>query len=598
MDRNNNDDVFNKLPASILSTIFVFAQNPQLSLLNKNMYKASQKMETIVEYILKYIISHKKDSPESNLKSVYDKYTRISMNETVGMLVLSKIKNLNYEIALELAIKYKWRNILNKLLKMYVVIDRNTSTVVHKGNLFTEEGEYLDIEFRSLFSGKNEFRRNLTDIKISESLYIRPLVATLKELWLHLRYSDRDFDKENVKALVDLCCSNIELPQELYIRLGNINLCKSGIEAGVDLKSPEFKGIVFASRNRDMNMLQLLLENGTSVNSSAQETIEGLCYVCNYEISERLLEFSDMWKNRIETKTVGSKTKAVKRPKFNKTILCLVWASLRDCDPYASRYARFEDFFEQLNLYLDIMVEINSKRKDIIGFILSYLSVYSALIIPEDDIRARFYKVVEIIGYIIENNPQSVFNDTEYDESNELEHENDIEMLNDRHYEIVKLELVNRNFEFLKLLIECGMDVNSADSLILKTAYEAGDIDWINYFISKGAKFSGRSDGFEEACKSDKVDVLKYWIKNGGVVPKIPKRSCINRACLLTNFGMVKALVENGVDLSNPEQNGVRIACRLGLKRILKYLLDNSAAIKGVRQNQLEVRVLVGIFGR
>ncbi|OMH81459.1 putative ankyrin repeat protein [Zancudomyces culisetae] len=140
----------------------------------------------------------------------------------------------------------------------------------------------------------------------------------------------------------------------------------------------------------------------------------------------------------------------------------------------------------------------------------------------------------------------------------------------------------------LKTLIEYGLDVNSHDSLILKTAYKAGDIEWIYYFISKGAKLKGISDGFEEACKSDKVDVLKYWIKNGGVVPKDPEYECINMACLLGNFDMVKLLVENGVDLSDPTRNGVRIACRLGLKRTLKYLLYNNAVVEGVGDHQLE----------
>ncbi|OMH79892.1 hypothetical protein AX774_g6683 [Zancudomyces culisetae] len=44
---------------------------------------------------------------------------------------------------------------------------RDTSTVVYKGTLFMNEGECLDIDIGNLFSGKIEFKRNLTDLKIS-----------------------------------------------------------------------------------------------------------------------------------------------------------------------------------------------------------------------------------------------------------------------------------------------------------------------------------------------------------------------------------------------------------------------------------------------
>ncbi|OMH78776.1 hypothetical protein AX774_g7829, partial [Zancudomyces culisetae] len=87
MDNTNNQhNVFNKLPASILSTVFVLAQNPQLSLLNKNMYKASQKVETVSDYIVQYVSSDTGDSSQWNLRGIFDKYKRISMNETIGML--------------------------------------------------------------------------------------------------------------------------------------------------------------------------------------------------------------------------------------------------------------------------------------------------------------------------------------------------------------------------------------------------------------------------------------------------------------------------------------------------------------------------------
>ncbi|OMH79062.1 putative ankyrin repeat protein L25 [Zancudomyces culisetae] len=354
-------------------------------------------------------------------------------------------------------------------------------------------------------------------------------------------------------------------------------------------------------------MLQLLLENGTPVELVDENDTKGLCSIKNCKIAKRLLEFSD--KDKVKSKIPESQAKVETRLEFNKIMLCLIevlrfYDAFQSYDSYGYDYyyyygdyedfeyeendyiLDFDEFCENLYLYEGVMVFMSSKKKDIANALELYFDDLPRSYESNGIDRILYDKLVEIIGYVIENRLQSTFDGTENDETNGLRNENNIEVLNDRHYELAKLELVNRNFGMLKTLIEYGLDVNSHDSLILKTAYKASDIEWIYYFISKGAKLKGRSDGFEEACKSDKVDVLKYWINNGGVVPKDPEYPCINMACLKSNFDMFKLLVENGVDLSYSKTNRVRIACRLDLKKTLKYLLDNNAA-KGVHHHEL-----------
>ncbi|OMH79063.1 hypothetical protein AX774_g7534 [Zancudomyces culisetae] len=211
---NNSNSLFNKLPVSILSKAFVLAQNPQLSLLNKNMHYASQQVDTISKYIVKYTLSNTETSLEYNISTVLENYTRINMNETIGILVFRKIKKIDYEIALEMAIKYKWKNVLNKLLRMYVAIDRNTSTVVYKDTLFMNEGEYLDIDIGNMFSEENEFQRDFTNINISENLYARPVITTHSSLQKLLIKINREFEKDDVEALIDSWDSKIEIPTE------------------------------------------------------------------------------------------------------------------------------------------------------------------------------------------------------------------------------------------------------------------------------------------------------------------------------------------------------------------------------------------------
>ncbi|OMH78833.1 putative ankyrin repeat protein [Zancudomyces culisetae] len=302
----------------------------------------------------------------------------------------------------------------------------------------------------------------------------------------------------------------------------------------------------------DIRMLQLLSENHAFVEILDQHDIIRLCSIENSEIAKRLLEFSN--EDRDKSKTPESQVKKGKGLNFSKAMLCLIEA----CQNY-------------------VLSCINERAG------------------PEDVVQ------IEIIDYIVENNLQNTINDTEYDEKNDVKDKNIVEVSINDYYELAKSELVNRNLGELKLLIEYGMDANANananGSLILRTAYKAGDICWIDYFISKGMKLEGESDGFEEACKSDKVEVLEHWIKNEGVVPKNSRYECINMACLLGNFDIVKLLVDNGMDLSDPKRNGVRIACSLGLRRTLKYLLDNNAAIDGTCHYQLEYACMIEDIG-
>ncbi|OMH79530.1 putative ankyrin repeat protein L25 [Zancudomyces culisetae] len=682
---------------------------------------------------------------------------------------------------------------------MYVVTDRSTSTVVHIDTLFINKIKYLDIDFGTFFSERTESQREFTDIKISESLYLRPLLTVaMWKIGSYFYTLGQDFEIEVIETLIDASNSKVEIPKEFtgavevdfkyidskaiicyilhfvsrcfnlsnvellkrildlkintnfsfqewksYIRYSNefkykastdfmekygygskmetltsvlfsyysiawdrkelikylegiypditsqqilfdvtindknvdlakeyffkvepstenvrkitamayesgsvdiirflLNNCnnldgkldenaiktaikkkdyelvqeiitkysntvsiscleeavesrdvkigKLLIEAGVDLKSIEFKGINISIENKDMDMLRLLLENGASVELDDQSGIEKLYSIENHEVAERLLEFFNKDKDKSKTKTPEIQVKVGTRLKFSKTMLCLIEVNHIFNDLCFGLPTDFESFGRDIDLFKNIMAVMNSKQQHIINACALYfdnLSNHPPIHQLEKDC---YKKLVKIIGYIVENNLQSTFNDTEYYETNALKVENDIEVLNDRHYELAESELVNRNFGMLKLLMDYGIDIYSGNSLILRTAYKAGGIGWIDYFISKGAKFNGESDGFEEACRSNKVKALEHWIKNGGVVPKNPKYECINMACLLGNFDMVKFLVESGVDLSNPERNGVRIACRLGHKKTLKYLLDNKAVVGNICRYRLE----------
>ncbi|OMH80489.1 putative ankyrin repeat protein L25 [Zancudomyces culisetae] len=372
---------------------------------------------------------------------------------------------------------------------------------------------------------------------------------------------------------------------EEAVRAGDVRTSRLLIEAGVDLFSPEFEGINISIESRDLDMLKLLLENGASVELIDQCATEKLCSIKNHEIAERLLELFGKNEGKLQA---YDKTTIGMKPRFDKTMLCLIKVCQSHDQYNPDNNVEFNEFNEHLDLYEKVMVVVNSKRKDISDVFHSYYTSFCFSSLKSKISGACYDKLVDIVEYIVENGLQTTFSDTEHKEAGGFSYGEGLGMLNNRHYEMVKLELVDRNFEMLKLLVEYGMNVNSHDSLILRTAYKGGDINWINYFISKGIRLEGGSDGFDEAIRSNNIEVLEHWVRNGGVIPKNPEYECINMACLLGNFDMVKLLVESGVDLSDPERNGVRIACRLGLRRTLKYLLDNNAVVDGVPHYQVE----------
>ncbi|OMH81402.1 putative ankyrin repeat protein L25, partial [Zancudomyces culisetae] len=213
--KNKGNNLFNKLPASILSTIFALAQNPQLSLLNKNMHHISQKDNVVSKYILQYVLYNIESDYIWWLRYLFDKHTRIGANEAVGILVLRKLKDLNYEKVLDMAFDFRWRNVLNRLLKMYVVINRSTSTILHRGTLFMNEDEYLDIDIDNLLSEESKSRREVADIEITDSHYIRSLFRVNQVSELLLWGMNAIAEENGVEMLIDICNTKFEFPPEI-----------------------------------------------------------------------------------------------------------------------------------------------------------------------------------------------------------------------------------------------------------------------------------------------------------------------------------------------------------------------------------------------
>ncbi|OMH81212.1 putative ankyrin repeat protein L25 [Zancudomyces culisetae] len=169
------------------------------------------------------------------------------------------------------------------------------------------------------------------------------------------------------------------------------------------------------------------------------------------------------------------------------------------------------------------------------------------------------------------------------------------DILDDEHFQAIKAKLLDRDFDLLKLLIENGAPINSHYFLVLRTAFRAGSIKWIDYFISKGARLGTEGyNGVSEACESGEVAVLRYLLKRGAIVDGESQFNGIKIACKLGNLQMVKLLVEKKADLSDPRYNGIKEACESNSLQILKYLLDKKAIVGDLHHSGLDKACLTG----
>ncbi|OMH82138.1 hypothetical protein AX774_g4389 [Zancudomyces culisetae] len=109
---------------------------------------------------------------------------------------------------------------------MYVVIDRNTSAVVYKGTLFMNEGEYLDVDIGSLFLENSESEKDLIDIKISHSLYFRPLLRVGEVSANLICIMDCNISgKRDIEMLIDICNTEFEFHPEVCSSVGRNIRC-------------------------------------------------------------------------------------------------------------------------------------------------------------------------------------------------------------------------------------------------------------------------------------------------------------------------------------------------------------------------------------
>ncbi|OMH83537.1 putative ankyrin repeat protein L63 [Zancudomyces culisetae] len=366
------------------------------------------------------------------------------------------------------------------------------------------------------------------------------------------------------------------------IETGKVELVKLLIDVGMDISGAYSEGIRIACARRDKEMLQLLVENGATLcNKDKSNCIPLLCRVDGSEIANHLL----LGSGDLKKASCGGEhlAKNGNQIRFLKILRFLLEYGLA-ADGY---------FYEKFMRYLRIL-DLRAVRNLVYGrhqnFCSGHFDGYDPLCTSSD-------KICEIAKYIIENNIQldETISTNLNDHVLSKNKTTDMVLLSDWDFDFVKSTLINRNFEMIKILTENGVDINLYNYLVLKTAYLMGDIKWIDYFTSKGAKLGTRENsGLKEACESDNVNVLQHWLSQYKESTLNFENPALNLACERNNFAMVQLLVNQGVDLGDSRLNGIEQASKLNDREILEYLLRKNAPIGNFQHCELERACMSG----
>ncbi|OMH79625.1 putative ankyrin repeat protein L25 [Zancudomyces culisetae] len=493
-----------------------------------------------------------------------------------------------------------------------MLIEKNTSHVIYTHMLPTED-ECVDKYIKKLPPIVDKYNAFL-DIDISENTYLRHLITAewasklqkktstdystvilesfLKasneysleggpgETALTTAISLDDFETAAYisRKYVDTVTTSVILQTIIN---DNMRLLEEFKSIGIDITKVGEKGVWCACINKNIEILRLLIKNGTKVQATSGDMLGVICnesYCSREIIFELVTNSTNSSNNAAKLHGCAETGKTLKFDKIIKAFLGRLNIHGRKAMMIMSQLTLGNIWYMQENIKGMYVVS----REAIWCYAMEW-TVKQLLFNIVDHIEKN--KLHHTILEAKITGPISVFKKTIAGET----------VLSDCDYELAKSNIVDRNLGMIGLLIDGGLDANLSNHLVLRTAYKSGDIGWIDYFIEKGAKLGTEGYcGLDEACQSDNIEVLKHWFRNGGTVPTDPKHNGVRVASSVGNFEMVRLLVKNGACLSDPTYSGIKEACELNHQEILKYLVKNNAAVGDLEYYQWENAVMTG----
>jgi len=169
---------------------------------------------------------------------------------------------------------------------------------------------------------------------------------------------------------------------------------------------------------------------------------------------------------------------------------------------------------------------------------------------------------------------------------------------------ILHYAIMERKFDFVKVLIEKGADINDQTNDLWTPLYLATSSTWRNdsiaeYLINKGANIEigakyGFTPIFNTVSYSNEPNyyIFKLLIDSGANIdiscPKCCNQTLFIRCCYWGTTDMINLLLEKGIDINQVDckgRNGLTLAIMEGNNNIVEYLLE-----EGINKNQVDNR--------
>lgn len=131
------------------------------------------------------------------------------------------------------------------------------------------------------------------------------------------------------------------------------------------------------------------------------------------------------------------------------------------------------------------------------------------------------------------------------------------------------------NIDFLKTLIDAGVNTQSGDNFAMRCASSSGSVDIVKLLIENGADVTA-CDSISIVFASDagNIDVVKLILENGADVTT-RNNEAIRTAIYRGHTDVVKLLIENGADITADYKDGLEEAVKMEKVEIIKMLIDS-----------------------
>ena len=334
----------------------------------------------------------------------------------------------------------------------------------------------------------------------------------------------------------------------------NLNMIKILLDNNFDLKRESYI-LSYAMENSDENIVKYLVENGADMYSYEITALYQAVLNLNPKLVEYFLDKGASIEKAGGTDVYGNILMAASGSKFNnnKNISAVDLKLLESLSQNSAKIMQM--IIDKVDKKL-INDSLEGKTPLIIAVGNSYIDTAKILIENGANINAVDIEGWSALSYAVNNGDIEIA---------KLLLENKAK-IKDELLIAIKSPIVESSINMMKLLIENGANINYTDEngfTPLNIAIESGDMELTKFLITNGANVN--------SLMQDGVSLIGYAIAQN-------------------NMDLLQMLIENGANVNNTNGDSwadtpLKTASRLGLDNVVRILLTRNADINAVDMN-------------